>query len=151
MSWVWACQCRGAVVVGAHHELVVLIGGAWHFKPRPLALGLNASVCTNCVWCNQADNVDTQRSQAYLRFVEPCAPGVDRTSSSWGHPAVFFWWELGCLRYLHRNFDLSKVQLVGASAGGLIATLAACGVDEDKAVRNRWGLLAARALLCLLV
>ncbi|KAL4419027.1 hypothetical protein ABPG77_010014 [Micractinium sp. CCAP 211/92] len=48
---------------------------------------------------------------------------------------IFFWWELGCLRYLHRNFDLSKVQLVGASAGGLIATLAACGVDEDKAVR----------------
>lgn len=53
-----------------------------------------------------------------------------------GCPAVFFWWELGCLRYLHRNFDLSKVQLVGASAGGLIATLAACGVDEDKAVRR---------------
>lgn len=48
--------------------------------------------------------------------------------------AVFFWWELGVLRYLHRNFDLTKVQLVGASAGGLISTLAACGVDEDKAV-----------------
>lgn len=43
---------------------------------------------------------------------------------------------LGCLRYLHRNFDLSKVQLVGASAGGLIATLAACGVNEDKAVSS---------------
>jgi uncharacterized alpha/beta hydrolase family protein len=45
-------------------------------------------------------------------------------------------WMLGCLRYLHRNFDLSKVQLVGASAGGLIATLAACGVNEDKAVSS---------------
>lgn len=52
-------------------------------------------------------------------------------------PALLRRWELGCLRYLHRNFDLTKVQLVGASAGGLIATLAACGVDEDKAVRRR--------------
>lgn len=54
-------------------------------------------------------------------------------------------WELGCLRYLHRHFDLSKVQLVGASAGGLIATLAACGVDEDKAVRQRQGKAASQA------
>lgn len=38
------------------------------------------------------------------------------------------------LRYLHRNFDLRQVQMVGASAGGLICALAACGVDEDKAV-----------------
>jgi len=38
------------------------------------------------------------------------------------------------LRYLHRNFDLRGVQMVGASAGGLICALAACGVDEDKAV-----------------
>ena len=52
---------------------------------------------------------------------------------------IFFWWELGCLLYLHRHFDLSKVQLVGASAGGLIATLAACGVDEDKAVSGLAG------------
>lgn len=39
------------------------------------------------------------------------------------------------MRYLHRNFDLRGVQMVGASAGGLICALAACGVDEDKAVR----------------
>jgi hypothetical protein len=45
-------------------------------------------------------------------------------------------WELGCLLYLRRNFDLSRVQLFGASAGGLIATIAACGVDEDKAVSS---------------
>ncbi|KAL4430951.1 hypothetical protein ABPG75_006207 [Micractinium tetrahymenae] len=51
---------------------------------------------------------------------------------------IFFWWELGCLRYLHRNFDLSRVQLVGASAGGLIATLAACGVDKGGGYCLHW-------------
>ena len=53
------------------------------------------------------------------------------------HPpacSIFFWWELGVLKYLHRHFDLTGVQLVGASAGGLVATLAACGVSEDRAV-----------------
>jgi len=58
---------------------------------------------------------------------------------SFGGGGCFFFWMLGCLRYLHRNFDLSRVQLRGASAGGLIATLAACGVDEDKAVRADTG------------
>lgn len=61
--------------------------------------------------------------------------------------STYFFWELGCLRYLHRQFDLTKVQLVGASAGGLIATLAACGVDEDRAVRAGWG-WAGRGLHC---
>lgn len=66
---------------------------------------------------------------------EPAATAAQQPILSFAGGGIFFWWMLGCLRYLHRNFDLSKVQLVGASAGGLIATLAACGVNEDKAVR----------------
>ena len=43
--------------------------------------------------------------------------------------------QLGVVKYLQQHFDLSKVQLRGASAGGLVATLCACNVDPERAVR----------------
>lgn len=46
----------------------------------------------------------------------------------------------GVMKYLMEQFDLSKVQLRGASAGGLAVTLAACGVNQDKAVRAAYRL-----------
>lgn len=39
------------------------------------------------------------------------------------------------MKYLSENYDLSQADLVGASAGGLVSTLAACGVDTDAAVK----------------
>lgn len=42
--------------------------------------------------------------------------------------------QLGVLKHLQTHFDLSRVYFRGASAGGLIATLACCGVDLDEAV-----------------
>lgn len=53
---------------------------------------------------------------------------------------IFFFWETGVMKYLMEQFDLSKVQLRGASAGGLAVTLAACGVNQDKAVRAAYRL-----------
>ena len=52
--------------------------------------------------------------------------------------------QLGVVKYLQQHFDLSKVQLRGASAGGLVATLCACNVDPERAVR-----LHAHACSCL--
>lgn len=43
--------------------------------------------------------------------------------------------QLGVVKFLQEHFDLSKVQLRGASAGGLVATLCACNVDPERAVR----------------
>jgi hypothetical protein len=48
--------------------------------------------------------------------------------------------QLGVLKYLQTHFDLSRVHFRGASAGGLIATLACCGVDLDSAVNYAYEL-----------
>lgn len=48
--------------------------------------------------------------------------------------------QLGVLKYLQSHFDLSRVHFRGASAGGLIATLACCGVDLDEAVEKAYNL-----------
>ncbi|EFN59130.1 hypothetical protein CHLNCDRAFT_137944 [Chlorella variabilis] len=84
-------------------------------------------------WFRRAESEQEEAPRAPVQV--QVAAGSKQPILSFAGGGIFFWWELGCLRYLHRNFDLTKVQLVGASAGGLIATLAACGVDEDKAVR----------------
>jgi hypothetical protein len=93
--------------------------------------GLRACVPTEGGWA-----AGRQPSPTAVPDLPPAHPPASALLPPAG---IFFWWELGCLRYLHRHFDLSKVQLVGASAGGLIATLAACGVDEDKAVSGLAG------------
>jgi hypothetical protein len=46
---------------------------------------------------------------------------------------VFFWWQAGAVHGLSRRLDLSTTPLVGASAGALAATLAACQVDMPTA------------------
>jgi predicted acylesterase/phospholipase RssA len=37
------------------------------------------------------------------------------------------------VKYLQQRYDLTTWQLRGASAGALVATLAACNVDTEKA------------------
>ena len=49
--------------------------------------------------------------------------------------AVCWGRQLGVVKYLQQHFDLSSVQLRGASAGGLVACLCACSVDPERAVR----------------
>eukprot|EP00899_Mesostigma_viride_P018662 jgi/Mesvir1/26798/Mv20565-RA.1 len=46
---------------------------------------------------------------------------------------MFFYWQIGCIRWLCRSYDLTDTRMVGASAGALAATLAACQVDVDAA------------------
>ena len=40
----------------------------------------------------------------------------------------------GIVQYLEERYDLTKVQVRGASAGALVATLAACNVDPRRAL-----------------
>ncbi|KAK9804463.1 hypothetical protein WJX73_004309 [Symbiochloris irregularis] len=53
---------------------------------------------------------------------------------SGGGGGIFFFWQLGIIKYLEEHFDLTKVEARGASAGALIATLAVCNVDPRKAL-----------------
>ena len=67
---------------------------------------------------------------------------------------IFFWWQAGTISGLAKRIDLSSTPTVGASAGALAATMAACECDMrlalDRAVqlsldagafdRGPWGL-----------
>ena len=53
---------------------------------------------------------------------------------------IFFFWEIGALKYLSENFDLRKAAFSGASAGALASVLLVCGVDLDTAVRKAYQL-----------
>jgi hypothetical protein len=52
----------------------------------------------------------------------------------------YFFWYLGVMKYLLEYFDLTKVTLIGASAGGLVAVLSVCNVNLDRAVREAYRL-----------
>ncbi|CAD7694798.1 unnamed protein product [Ostreobium quekettii] len=47
---------------------------------------------------------------------------------------IFFWWELGCVQWLSEHYDLKKTPMVGASGGALVSTLAATGVEPERAL-----------------
>ena len=47
---------------------------------------------------------------------------------------LFFWWQAGAITGLSRRLDLASTPMVGASAGALAATLAACGTDMEEAL-----------------
>lgn len=46
---------------------------------------------------------------------------------------IYFWWQAGCAKYLREHCDISKVPVVGASAGSLTSVLLLTGVDFDYA------------------
>jgi len=48
----------------------------------------------------------------------------------------FLWWQLGAVDWLSSHFDLSGAQFVGASAGALSGTLAACDVSPQAAYES---------------
>jgi len=47
---------------------------------------------------------------------------------------IFFWWQAGAVTALSKLVDFSQVPCVGASAGALAASLAACECDMDAAL-----------------
>uniref|UniRef100_A0A7S3YXY6 PNPLA domain-containing protein n=2 Tax=Lotharella globosa TaxID=91324 RepID=A0A7S3YXY6_9EUKA len=48
---------------------------------------------------------------------------------------IFVFWQLGALKYISTHFDLSNVTLHGGSAGAVLSTFIASGVDLNHAVR----------------
>lgn len=65
---------------------------------------------------------------------------VSKPILSGGGGGIFFFWQLGVVKYLQEHYDLSRVDMVGASAGALMVTLAMCNVDSDKAVQRAYDL-----------
>lgn len=62
------------------------------------------------------------------------APPAPLLSGSGG--GIFYFWQLGVVKYLSERFDLTDPRLafLGASAGSLMVVLAACGVPADNAL-----------------
>ena len=52
----------------------------------------------------------------------------------------------GAVKYLQQRFDIQKWQMRGASAGALVATLAACNVDSEVAFECAHRLSAEKKL-----
>ena len=52
----------------------------------------------------------------------------------------------GAIDFISRHYDLSRVAFRGASAGGLVVTLAACGVPADRALASAHDLAVAHDL-----
>lgn len=53
---------------------------------------------------------------------------------------MFFFWEIGVLKYVAENFNMRQIEMIGVSAGALCSVLIACGVNPDRAVREAFRL-----------
>lgn len=65
----------------------------------------------------------------------PVQEAKNKLTISWAGAGVFFFWQLGAIKYLSERYDLSRVQMAGASGGALAAVLGACGVDAERALQ----------------
>ncbi len=58
----------------------------------------------------------------------------------WAGAGIYFFWQLGAMKYLSDHYDLTKIPMAGASAGSFISVLAACGVDADQVIDSAYAL-----------
>ncbi|KAF5840307.1 hypothetical protein DUNSADRAFT_17151 [Dunaliella salina] len=61
-------------------------------------------------------------------------PSKEKLTLSWAGAGIYFFWQLGAMKYLAERYDLTKIPMAGASGGALAAVLAACGVQADDAL-----------------
>lgn len=78
----------------------------------------------------------------------PSYPEVDRRGTasavtrdgtlklSWAGAGIFFFWQLGAVKWFTERYDLTRVPMVGASGGALAAVLGGCGVDPDRVLEH---------------
>ncbi|GIL77331.1 hypothetical protein Vretimale_3026 [Volvox reticuliferus] len=59
---------------------------------------------------------------------------------SWAGAGIFFFWQLGAMKYLAERYDLTRVPMAGASGGALAAVLAACGVPAELVLQRAYEL-----------
>ena len=75
-----------------------------------------------------------------------CLPGEKQSAAE--HPlfvsfaggGIYFFWQLGAVRYLRTRYDLTQLPMAGASSGSLVACLSACGVDPQLSVDSAYQL-----------
>ncbi|MEW5309055.1 MAG: hypothetical protein WDW38_000967 [Sanguina aurantia] len=67
-------------------------------------------------------------------------PGDRRATLSWAGAGIFFFWQLGAMKFLSERFDLTQVPMAGASGGALVSVLAACGVPADRVLQRAYDL-----------
>eukprot|EP00467_Chlorarachnion_reptans_P015830 CAMPEP_0114495924 /NCGR_PEP_ID=MMETSP0109-20121206/5490_1 /TAXON_ID=29199 /ORGANISM="Chlorarachnion reptans, Strain CCCM449" /LENGTH=377 /DNA_ID=CAMNT_0001673151 /DNA_START=338 /DNA_END=1472 /DNA_ORIENTATION=+ len=53
---------------------------------------------------------------------------------------IFIFWQMGALKYISTHFDMRKAKLHGGSAGAVLSTFIASGVDLDQAVRESYNI-----------
>lgn len=59
---------------------------------------------------------------------------------SWAGAGIFFFWQLGAIKFLSERYDLRKVPMIGASGGALASVLGLCGVPADLVLRRAYEL-----------
>lgn len=59
---------------------------------------------------------------------------------SWAGAGLFFFWQLGAVKFLLEHFDLRRVPFVGASGGALASVLAACHCDPEHVLETAYQL-----------
>jgi len=75
---------------------------------------------------------------------KPLFPVDDRPILGVAGGGVFFFWEVGVLKYLSERYRLQGMNLIGVSAGALAAVLVACQVDFDRSVRRAYDICVER-------
>ncbi len=58
----------------------------------------------------------------------------------WAGAGIYFFWQLGAMKYLSEHYDLTKIKMAGASAGSFISVLSACGVEADKIIESAYAM-----------
>lgn len=74
----------------------------------------------------------------------PLFPLDDRPILGCAGGGVFFFWEVGVLKYLSERYRLQDMNLIGVSAGALASVLVACQVDLDRSVRRAYDICVER-------
>ena len=74
----------------------------------------------------------------------PLFPMDDRPILGVAGGGVFFFWEVGVLKYLSEKYRLQDMNLIGVSAGALASVLVACQVDFDRSVRRAYDICLER-------
>ncbi len=78
------------------------------------------------------------------RAAEPntqqAAAAAAASQFSWAGSGLYFFWQLGAMKYLSEQYDLTAVPMTGASGGSLAAVLGACGVPADRVLQRAYEL-----------
>lgn len=53
---------------------------------------------------------------------------------------IYFFWQLGAVKYLREHYQITRVPMAGASSGSIVACLSACGVCPLKTVEAAYAL-----------